>query len=173
MRVHIVLTPEGQALGVYADGKLVAQKQGMESDDVLSALGIRQDLIVLNDEEMKRGPILPASLDEIPIDGLLGEGATIVGIKAEAAKVESVRVKPLGERAEKACRSFAALGYLPALGQAFCDLIEDCAAVIDRKVDAWKESMRTIPHFTGTYEDIELMEEMAEAVRALKGESQP
>ena len=139
MRVHIVLTPEGQALGVYADGKLVAQKQGMESDDVLSALGIRQDLIVLNDAEMKQGPILPASIDEIPIDGLLGEGATIRGIKAEADR----------------------------------GMIEDCAKVIDRKVEDWKESMRTIPHFTGTYEDIELMEEMAEAVRALKGERQP
>lgn len=84
MRVHIALAPEGQALGLYVDGKLVAQKQGMKIDDVLTALGIRNDLIVFDDEEMKAGLILPASVDAIPILGLLGEGATIAGIEGQA-----------------------------------------------------------------------------------------
>jgi len=85
MKVHIVLTPEGQALGLYVDGKLAVQRQGMKIDDVLTALGICNDLIVLDDEEMKTWSPLPAFIENIPIWGLLGEGATIASIEAEAA----------------------------------------------------------------------------------------
>jgi hypothetical protein len=45
------------------------------------------------------------------------------------------------------------------------ELAEDCAAVIDNKIEDWKHSMRTIKHFTGTYEEVGLMEDMATAIR--------
>lgn len=43
---------------------------------------------------------------------------------------------------------------------------EACAKVIDAKIEDWKRCMRTMKHFTGTYEEVDLMEDMAVAIRA-------
>lgn len=53
------------------------------------------------------------------------------------------------------------------IAQALRDQIEEDAKVIDDKIKDWEHSIRTIKHFTGTYEEIELMQEMAQSIRAL------
>lgn len=66
--------------------------------------------------------------------------------------------------------AWARVAFIAALSEEMRKIAEvereACAKIIDVKVEDWKHSMKTIKHFTGTYEEVELMEEISEAIRA-------
>jgi len=89
MTVHLIVDPEGRVFGLYKDRILITQKQWVNFDDLLLLLGIPYELVVFSEAEMKALGELPATVDEIPIDGLLAEGATIESIQTAAQVKEN------------------------------------------------------------------------------------
>jgi len=84
MTVHLILDPDGKVFGVYQDRYLMKQKQGLNAEEILNALAVHTSLIVFSEEDMKTMAKLPETVDEIPIDGLLSEAATMDTIENAA-----------------------------------------------------------------------------------------
>jgi hypothetical protein len=86
MKIHLIINPDGKVFGVYKDRGLIREGKEIEPDKILTALGFEPVLIAFDEADMKAMPHLPFQLDGIEITGLLGEGATIASLKAEAER---------------------------------------------------------------------------------------
>jgi len=86
MKIHLIINPDGKVFGVYKDRELIREGKEIEPDKILAALGFDPVLIAFDEADMKAMPHLPFQLDGIEITGLLGEGATMASLKAEAER---------------------------------------------------------------------------------------
>ena len=92
---------------------------------------------------------------EISFRRLLGFGLTI------EEKADAVLQRFQGEVKD-------APGLAKEIAEVLCDQIEECAILLDNKARDWEHSMKTISHFTGTYQEVELFQEIAEELRKMK-----